>query len=149
MDELFMGFLGEYQHTLDQKGRLIMPSRFRDDLGEKFVIAKGTSKCLFVFPTNEFKEFTQRLRTLSLTDATAQAFLRILFASASVCEVDKQGRALISAQLREYAGLEKEAVITGAFNRVEIWNPKNWKDYSSNVSENYDEILEKMSQLGV
>nr|WP_122013580.1 division/cell wall cluster transcriptional repressor MraZ [Maliibacterium massiliense] len=142
-------FFGEYQHTIDAKGRLIMPSRFREGLGEQFIVTKGTSGCLFVFSKEEFNNFAQRLRTLSLGDKDSQAFLRVLFASANLCEVDKQGRILLSASLREYAGLDKEAVVIGSLSRVEIWNRERWSAYSANAVDNYDDILASMSLLGV
>src|SRR5690625_6367338 len=115
-------FIGEYQHTLDNKGRVTMPSKFRDDLGEKFVITKGLDSCLFVYPMSEWKTIQEKLKTLPLTNRDARAFVRFFFSGASESSLDKQGRVLIPANLREHSRLEKEAVIIGVATRLEIWS---------------------------
>ena len=113
-------FIGEYQHTIDPKGRVILPAKFREELGEKFVVTKGLDNCLFVYPNEEWKNLEQKLRTLPLTSKEARAFIRFFFAGAAECEVDKQGRILIPSNLREHAKLDKELVIIGVSTRVEI-----------------------------
>lgn len=140
---------GEYEHTLDAKGRLTMPSRFRDELGEKFMLTRGTNGCLFIFPAAEWASFSEKLRLIPTTDQVAQQFLRLLFAGACECETDKQGRILLPLKLRQHAGIEKDAVIIGAFNRAEIWSREGWEAYSREASESFDDVLAKTAQLGI
>ena len=105
--------IGEFEHSLDAKGRLIMPAKIREDIGDSFIITKGLDGCLFGFSKNEWNNFEEKLKTLPLTNKNARDFVRFFLSGATECEVDKQGRFLISSNLREYANLEKEAVITG------------------------------------
>ena len=142
-------FIGEYQHVLDPKGRVIMPSKFREGLGEKFVVTKGLDHCLFVYPQNEWQELERKLRTLPLTSKDARAFTRFFFAGATECELDKQGRILIPANLREYAELTKELVIIGVASRVEIWSKEKWDDYNDDANLDHQSIVEKMAELGI
>lgn len=142
-------FIGEYQHTLDNKGRVTMPSKFRDDLGEKFVITKGLDSCLFVYPMAEWKTIQEKLKTLPLTNRDARAFVRFFFSGASESSLDKQGRVLIPANLREHSKLEKEAVIIGVATRLEIWSKDSWNDYTNDDNLSYDSIAEKMAELGI
>jgi len=142
-------FIGEYQHVLDSKGRVIMPSKFREGLGERFVVTKGLDHCLFVYPQNEWQEFERKLRTLPLTSKDARAFTRFFFAGATECELDKQGRILIPANLREYAELVKELVIIGVANRVEIWSKERWDEYNDEANLDHQSIVEKMAELGI
>ncbi|HHU78424.1 MAG: division/cell wall cluster transcriptional repressor MraZ [Caldicoprobacterales bacterium] len=142
-------FIGEYQHNIDQKGRVFMPAKFREELGDKFVVTKGLDKCLFVYPYEEWKNFEQKLRTLPLTSKEARAFIRFFFAGAAECEADKQGRVLIPAGLREHASLEKELSIIGVSTRVEIWNREAWENYNDDASLDQDAIVEKMAELGI
>ena len=144
-----MVFIGEYQHVLDSKGRVIMPSKFREGLGERFVVTKGLDHCLFVYPQNEWQEFERKLRTLHLTSKDARAFTRFFFAGATECELDKQGRILIPANLREYAELVKELVIIGVANRVEIWSKERWDEYNDEANLDHQSIVEKMAELGI
>ncbi|HIT90957.1 MAG TPA: division/cell wall cluster transcriptional repressor MraZ [Candidatus Merdenecus merdavium] len=140
-------FMGEYNHSIDTKGRLIIPSKFRDLLGAEFVVTKGLDGCLFVYPQNEWKEFEQKLKSLPLTNKNAREFVRFFVAGATSCELDKQGRILIPSTLREFARLEKDVVLTGMLNRIEIWSKAAWIENSS--FENMDEIAEQMSDLGL
>lgn len=142
-------FIGEYQHILDPKGRVIMPSKFRDDLGEKFVVTKGLDNCLFVYPLDEWQELERKLRTLPLTSKDARAFTRFFFSGASECELDKQGRILIPANLREYATLDKDLVIIGVSSRVEIWSKGKWDEYNDDDNLDHQSIVEKMAELGI
>ena len=139
--------IGEYEHTLDAKGRLIMPSKLREDIGEKFIITKGLDGCLFAFSLEEWKNFEQKLRTLPISNKDARAFSRFFFAGANDCEIDKQGRFLISSNLREFAGLEKEVIIVGMDSRLEIWSKEKWIKFDEDISA--DEIAEKMEMLGI
>jgi MraZ protein len=137
-------FMGEYQHTIDPKGRLIIPAKFRDELGETFVVTKGLDYCLFVYPMSEWNILEEKLKALPFTKADARAFVRFFFSGASECELDKQGRILLPANLREYALVEKEVVIIGVSNRVEIWAKNQWIDYSQKAEKEYDKIAEKI-----
>ena len=123
-------FIGEYQHTIDNKGRIIMPSKFREALGSTFIMTKGLDNCLFVYPQEEWQILENKLRALPLTNRDARAFVRFFFAGASECILDKQGRVLIPANLREHAKLEKEAVIIGVASRIEIWSKEEWNSYN-------------------
>ena len=137
-------FMGEYNHAIDTKGRLIIPSKFREELGEEFVVTKGLDGCLFVFPNEAWQEFENKLRSLPLANKSARQFF---VAGASSCELDKQGRILLPSSLREFAGLEKEVVLTGMLNRVEIWSKEKWLE--NNSYDDMDEIAEQMMDLGL
>ena len=140
-------FNGEYNHTVDTKGRLIIPTKFRDGLGEEFKVTRGLDGCLFAFPLGEWEKFEEQLRSLPLTQSNARRFTRFFFFFSMSCELDRQGRILLPQSLREFAGLEKDVVLTGMINRVEIWDKQRWTDY--NASGDMDDIAEQMSQLGL
>ncbi|MDO5345036.1 MAG: division/cell wall cluster transcriptional repressor MraZ [Lachnospiraceae bacterium] len=140
-------FMGEYNHTVDTKGRLIIPSKFRELLGDEFIVTKGLDGCLFVFPQNEWQAFEEKLRTLPLTQKGARAFTRFFVAGATPCELDKQGRILLPATLREFAGLDKDVVLAGMLNRIEIWSKAKWTE--NNACDDMDDIAEQMSDLGL
>ena len=142
-------FMGEYSHTIDTKGRLIIPSRFREELGETFVVTKGLDGCLFVFSDEEWKAFEIKLKSLPLTNKNARQFARFFVAGATPCELDKQGRILLPATLREFAGLEKDVVLTGMLNRIEIWSKDKWNENKSLDDVAMDEIAEQMTDLGL
>ncbi len=142
-------FIGEYQHTLDTKGRVIIPSKFREDLGYEFVMTKGLDGCLFVYPKAEWAILENKLKTLPLTNKSARTFIRFFFAGASECTLDRQGRVLIPSNLRDYAELEKEAILIGVSTRLEIWSKDNWENYTDEDNLSYDEIAEAMSELGI
>ena len=139
--------IGEYEHSLDAKGRLIMPSKLREDIGEKFIITKGLDGCLFAFSIEEWKIFEQKLRSLPISNKDARAFSRFFFAGAIDCEIDKQVRFLISSNLRDFAELTKEVVIIGMDSRIEIWSKEKWQKCDDDISA--DEIAEKMEMLGI
>ena len=142
-------FMGEYSHTIDTKGRLIIPSRFREELGETFVVTKGLDGCLFVFSDEEWKAFEIKLKSLPLTNKNARQLARFFVAGATPCELDKQGRILLPATLREFAGLEKDVVLTGMLNRIEIWSKDKWNENNSLDDVAMDEIAEQMTDLGL
>jgi len=142
-------FIGEYQHTVDNKGRIIMPSKLRDDLGQNFIVTKGLDNCLFVYPMEEWKRLENKLRTLPLTNKNARAFIRFFFAGATECSLDKQGRILIPNNLREYAKIIKDVVIIGVAERIEIWAKEEWTNYNSDDNLSYEDIDEKMAELGI
>lgn len=142
-------FIGEYQHTIDDKGRVIMPSKFREDLGPNFIMTKGLDNCLFVYPIEEWQILEEKLRTLPLTNRDARAFVRFFFAGATECVLDRQGRVLIPGNLREHAKLIKDAIIIGVAARIEIWSKEEWTAYTEDDSLSYDSIAEKMAELGI
>ena len=139
--------IGEYEHSLDVKGRLIMPAKLRADMGEKFIVTKGLDGCLFVFPLKEWEIFQEKLRALPVSDKNARNFTRFFFAGAIECEIDKQGRFLVSSNLREFAGLDKDVIIIGMNSRLEIWSKEKWQQCDENISA--DEIAEHMTDLGI
>ena len=141
--------IGEYEHSVDAKGRLIMPSKLKQDLGESFIVTKGLDSCLFVFSLTEWSNFEEKLKTLPLTNKNARDFVRFFLSGATECELDKQGRFLISANLRQYASLEKDVVIIGVGTRLEIWNKEKWQEYSNEEIISADEIAENMTMLGI
>ncbi|HZK01358.1 MAG TPA: division/cell wall cluster transcriptional repressor MraZ [Anaerovoracaceae bacterium] len=141
-------FIGEYQHTIDAKGRIIVPSKFREDLGFKFILTKGLDNCLFIFSQDEWKKFEDKLIGLPVASKDARAFVRYFFSSAVECEIDKQGRLTLPQNLKEHARIEKDVVTIGVMSRVEIWSKAEWEDYGDN-NLSYDEIAEKMAELGI
>ena len=141
--------IGEYEHSLDVKGRLILPAKIREDMGVKFIITKGLDGCLFGFSQSEWNNFEEKLKTLPLTNKNARDFVRFFLSGATECEMDKQGRFLIASNLREYAKLEKEAVIIGVGTRIEIWDKEKWESYNSDENISADEIAENMTMLGI
>ena len=149
MKEVRSLFIGEYRHSIDVKGRIIVPAKFRDGLGDKFVLTKGVDGCLFAYSKEEWANFEEKIKSLPLTNKDARAFVRFFFAGAVECEIDKQGRTLIPPMLREYAGLSKDIVIIGVSNRVEIWSQDKWDSYSEAEDLEADELAEKMAMLGI
>ena len=142
-------FIGEYEHSVDAKGRVIMPAKLREDIGEKFIVTKGLDGCLFAYSQTEWSNFEEKLKTLPLTNKNARDFVRFFLSGAVECEIDKQGRFLIPNNLRTYATLEKEINIIGVGTRIEIWNRESWKHYSSSENISADEIAENMTMLGI
>jgi MraZ protein len=139
--------MGEYEHSLDVKGRLIMPAKLRQDIGDKFILTKGLDGCLFAFSSPEWLNFEEKLKALPLSDKNARNFVRFFLSGATECEIDKQGRFLIPNNLREAAELEKEVVIIGVGTRLEIWNKQTWQTCDEAISA--DEIAENMTMLGI
>lgn len=140
-------FIGEYSHSVDEKGRLIIPSKFREDLGNEFVVTKGLDGCLFIYADKEWKVLEEKLCALPFTNKEARAFQRYMLAGATSVELDKQGRILIPSVLRNFAGLDKDVVLIGVGSRVEIWSKQKWEDVS--FDDNMDEIVDKMAELGI
>lgn len=137
-------FVGEYQHTIDQKGRVIIPAKFREGLGDHFMITRGLDQCIFVYPLEEWRQIEAKLKSLPFTRADARAFTRFFFSGAMECELDKQGRVTLPANLREYAHLTKECVLIGVSNRVEIWSKAVWEEYYLQSEASFNEIAEKI-----
>ena len=141
--------MGEYAHTLDAKGRLILPAKFREALGDVFVVTKGLDNCLFVYAKEEWTILEAKLKQLPLAKTEARAFVRFFFAGAAEVECDKQGRALLPANLREYAQLDKDIVVLGVSSRVEIWSKTVWDKYSEEISPSVSSIAENLVDLGI
>ena len=139
--------MGEYEHTLDAKGRISMPAKLRKDMGDTFILTKGLDGCLFAFSQEEWLNFETKLKSLPLSDKNARNFVRFFLAGATECEIDKQGRFLIPMNLREAASLEKEAVIIGVGTRLEIWSRSIWAAKDAEIS--VDEIAQNMTMLGI
>lgn len=140
-------FMSEYNHTVDAKGRLIMPAKFREALGEEFVVSKGMDGCLFVYANEDWNAFEQKLTSLPLINKEARQFARFFLAGAAQVELDKQGRILLPASLREFAGLDKEVVLVGVGSRIEIWSKDKWD--AINEDDNMDAITASMESLGL
>ena len=141
-------FMGEYNHTIDAKGRLIVPAKFREILGDNFIVTKGLDGCLFVYPTDEWTRFEEKLKGLPLTNKNARQFTRFFLAGAAACEVDKQGRILLPQVLREFASLEKDVVLVGVASRIEIWSRERWDESMNTYDGDMDEVAENMESLG-
>ncbi len=141
--------MGEFHHSIDEKGRLIVPSRFREALGERFVITKGLENCLFGYPMDEWRGVEAKLAALPFTNADARAFVRFFLSGATECEVDRQGRILVPANLRDYARLEKDVVIIGVGTRLEVWSREGWERYSLDTQMDTAGLAEKIANLGI
>ncbi|MEI3606730.1 division/cell wall cluster transcriptional repressor MraZ [Pseudogracilibacillus sp. SE30717A] len=142
-------FMGEYQHNIDTKGRMIVPAKFREGLGEKFILTRGLDQCLFAYPQEEWKVLEEKLKKLPLTKKDARSFTRFFFSGAVECEVDKQGRINISQPLRNYSKLEKECIVIGVSNRVEVWAKEIWEDYFTESEESFAEIAENLMDFDI
>lgn len=137
-------FMGEYQHTIDVKGRMIVPAKFRESLGETFVLTRGLDQCIFGYPMEEWRKLEEKLKDLPMTKKDARAFARFFFSGATEVELDKQGRINIPSTLTQYANLEKECVVLGVSNKIEIWAKDAWENYFNESSESFDEIAENL-----
>ncbi|MBI4458209.1 division/cell wall cluster transcriptional repressor MraZ [Candidatus Uhrbacteria bacterium] len=142
-------FIGEYQHNVDEKGRLAIPMKFRKELKKGAVITRGLDNCLFVFTSSEWKKLADKLAALPMSQSNSRAFARLMLAGAMGVELDGQGRAIVPEYLRQYAKLGKEAVVAGLYNRLEIWDKAAWEKYKAETEKNSNDIAEKMGELGV
>ncbi|WP_029546079.1 division/cell wall cluster transcriptional repressor MraZ [Selenomonas sp. AB3002] len=144
-------FMGEYRHAIDAKGRIILPADFRQELGVSFIITKGLDKCLFLYGQQAWEEMAAKLRALPLAKAEARAIVRFFFAGARTMECDKQGRFLVPANLRNYAGiaLKEDVILTGADNRIEVWSKNQWNEYTGEVEPDVTSIAASLSELGI
>ena len=141
--------LGEYRHNLDTKGRMAMPAKFRDKLTAGAIVTRGIDNCLFVFAHAEWEELAKKLIALPLAQANSRAFVRLMLAGASDVELDNQGRILIPDYLRKYAGLKKEVIVAGLYNRIEVWDEDAWTAYKMKTETSSEEIAEKLGELGI
>jgi MraZ protein len=142
-------FLGEFEHTIDDKGRVAIPARFREDLGEGLVLTRGFDQCLQAFPRPVWQTVSQRVSALSMGSADARALRRLLFAGAAEVEIDRQGRILIPQNLREYAGLAEQVVITGMDTYFELWSTERWNGVLDQIGESGSSIAEQLAALGI
>ncbi len=142
-------FLGEYRHTIDAKGRLAVPARFRDDLAEGLVVTRGLDPCLHIYPKSEWLPLAERLSSLPVSEPAVRALRRSFFTGAYACEMDKQGRILVPPTLREYAGLDGEVVIAGLNAYIEIWSPARWDEEIPRVESSASSLAEQLSSLGI
>ena len=138
--------IGEYQHSLDTKGRISVPVKFRTELGSSAIVTKGLDSCLFLYPKAEWEVMAQKLASLPISSSNARAFSRTMLSGAMEVEIDKQGRALLPAYLRDFAGIKAETVISGVFNRVEIWDKKAWGEYSKDAQAHANENAEALKE---
>ena len=141
--------IGEFEHSIDTKGRLVLPAKIKDDLGKEFIVTKGLDGCLFGYSLAEWNKFEEKLKALPLTNKITRDFVRFFLSGAVEEETDKQGRFLLPANLREYASLTKDAVIIGVGTRIEIWDKKKWDEYNSEENLSVDSIAEKMTEIGI
>lgn len=141
--------VGKYQNSIDAKCRMIVPAKFRDELGGKCVISKAIEKYLEIHPMKEWQQFMEKLSSLPSADRKARQFARHFFASAVECEIDKQGRVTIPQELREYAGIEKDLVTIGAFDKIEIWGREEWEDSDSTKEMDSGELAEYMMRYDI
>jgi MraZ protein len=141
--------LGEYNHNVDEKGRVSVPAKFREDLGASFIVTKGLDNCLFIYSKTEWTTFETKLKDLPLTNPNARNFIRFFFSGACECELDKQGRITLPQNLREYAGLTKDVTIIGVSTRVEIWDREKWNGYTGSDNMDMNEVAIQMSNLGI
>lgn len=136
--------MGEYKHNLDTKGRIIMPSKFRELLDGQFVITRGLDRCLFAYTEEEWSRIEEKLKTLPLTKKDTRKFTRLFFSGAAAVEIDKQGRINIPQNLREYAGLTKDCTVIGVSSRIEIWDSAAWEDFYTESEDNFEDIAEDL-----
>ncbi|WP_281164885.1 division/cell wall cluster transcriptional repressor MraZ [Liquorilactobacillus sicerae] len=141
--------MGEYHHTLDTKGRMIIPAKFREQLSDQFVLTRGMDGCLFGYPNDQWQLLEKKMQQLPLTKRDARAFVRFFYSAATECEFDRQGRIIIPKALRDHAELEKKCVVVGVSNRFEIWSEDRWNDFSQKAEENFDSIAENMIDFGL
>ena len=141
--------LGEYNHNLDTKGRMAIPAKFRDKLSAGAIITRGIDNCLFVFANTEWEKLAQKLIALPLAQADARAFVRLMLSGATDVEIDSQGRILIPDSLRKYAGIKKEVIVAGLYNRIEVWDEATWNAYKTKTETTSEEIAEKLGELGI
>jgi MraZ protein len=142
-------FFGKFGHTIDEKGRLTIPSKYRDTLGGGVVITRGIDRCLYIYPLEEWERLALKLQQLRMTDLDSRQFLIFLFAEASDCVPDRQGRVLIPSDLREYAGLDGNAIVTGSQNHLEVWSPDAYQAVKTKVESDPQGLAQRISGLGI
>lgn len=142
-------FIGEYQHLIDNKKRLAIPSKFRNEFAGKAVVTRGLDNCLFVYPLKTWEEIASKLGNMPVGESATRSFVRLMLAGAIDVEVDSQGRILIPEYLKKHAGLEKNVTIAGLYNRLEVWDEKIWNEYKDRSEKNQEDIAEQLGKLGI
>lgn len=142
-------FIGEYSYTIDEKGRIITPPKYRNQLAEGVVVTRGLDNCLFMYPKSEWDVIAERLGNMPNADKNARAYARLLLAGAMDIVPDKAGRIVLPQYLRDFASLKKSIVVAGIYNRIEIWNEDAWKKYEADIEKNSSDIADKLSEFGV
>lgn len=142
-------FIGEYHHSIDDKGRLAVPSKFKKDLTKGAVVTRGLDNCLFLYTNAEWKELAEKLAKLPISKANTRAFARLMLAGAMDVSLDSQGRIIVPDYLRQYAGMKKKVVIAGLYNRLEIWDETQWHQYKAGTEKQSGDIAEALGELGV
>ena len=137
-------FIGEYHHTIDEKGRIIIPAKFREELGESFIITRGIENCLFVYSEENWAQITNKLNSLPFTKKDARTFNRFFMSGATDVELDKQGRVNISRPLIDYANLLKDCVIIGTGDRLEVWSQESWESFFDSTKDSMSDIAENL-----
>jgi len=142
-------FIGEYTHTIDQKGRMAVPAKFRNSLKQGAVVTRGLDNCLFLYSKEEWSQIAQKLASLPISQSNARGFARLMLAGAMDCKIDSQGRILIPEYLRKYAEMKKNIIVAGLYNRLEIWAKDKWQAYKQKTESNAGEMAEKLGELGI
>jgi len=142
-------FIGEYHHSIDDKGRLALPSKFKKDLSRGAVVTRGLDNCLFVYTKAEWQKLAQKLANLPISQANTRAFARLMLAGAMDLSPDGQGRIVVPEYLRTYAGLKKNVVVAGLYSRLELWDETEWERYKASTEKTSGDIAEKLAELGV
>ncbi len=137
-------FMGEYHHTIDEKGRLVIPTKFRLKLKDEFIIARGIEKCLYIYAMDDWNKLVSKLNTLPFTKKDARDFIRSFFSGATLCEFDRQGRTTVTQVLCDYAGLKKDCVIIGANDRIEVWDKDAWDSFLSDSESKLADLAENL-----
>lgn len=140
-------FMGEFQHSLDDKARITIPAKFREELGAAFVVTRGLDQCLFVYPRKEWSVVEEKLRSMPLTRQDARQFIRFFMSGAAECDLDKQGRVVLPASLREYAGISQECVVIGVGARMEIWDQQKWTSYAADAADSFGDLASGLMDL--
>lgn len=142
-------FIGEYKHNIDEKNRLAIPTKFRKDLAQGAVVTRGLDNCLFLYPLNQWEKLATKLSNLPISQTNSRAFARLMLAGAMDAELDRQGRVIIPDYLKKYASVKKKVVITGLYDRLEIWDEETWEQYKNKTEEKSEDIAETLGELGV
>ena len=142
-------FIGEYRHSIDPKKRLAIPAKFRQRFKKNAVLTRGLDKCLFLYPADVWAEIAQKLGNMPVGEKSTRSFVRLMLSGATDAQLDSQGRILVPDYLKEYAGFQKETVIAGLYNRLEIWDKDSWNKYKQEAEKNQDEVAEQLGKLGV
>ena len=147
--KLALMFIGEYKHNLDDKGRLAIPAKFRNDLAKGAVVTRGLDNCLFLYTASEWEKLAEKLASLPISQSDSRAFARLMLAGAMDVSVDKQGRVVLPEYLRQFANFKKTVVVAGLYSRLELWDESVWEDYKSKTESESTQIAERMAELGI